>query len=408
MPLTETKLLCNNNPNHKGQEMEFLVSSALSKGKNHMSPHKLNRYLIESRTNINIDFNFNFKSIDYLVMGNEAADLDSMASSIAYAYILNAMESDGIVVPIMPIVRADFKLRSEAVYVFNRAGIDLNNLIFMDDINFETVVKRAAGLVLVDHNKLPDRLLHLQKKVAIILDHHRNKGLYHNAVKRVIEPVGSTATLVGEELIAHCPNIIDEHLALLLWGTILLDTVNLDPAAGRVTPRDEQTASFLMRSCPVVEQAEYFNKIQTAKFNTANLKTFDLLRKDYKESKSNKISWGIASVTLPLTQWSKRDTELCLEFESHAQRRNLDLLISMNAYKAPGFSRDLVVFCTDKDLHDWLIDFLQKKELELTPLIIRGQRPCRRGKISFYRQGNLGISRKKLTPMLDDYFLEIS
>lgn len=369
-----------------------------------MPPHKLNQYLIESKININIDC----KSIDYLVMGNGAADLDSMASSIAYAYFLNVREGDRIVVPVIPILRADFKLRSEAVYVFDRAGIDPKNLIFMDDINFEEVVKRADGLVLVDQNQLPDLLSHLEDKVAIILDHHRNKDLYPNAVKRLIEPVGSTATLVGEELIAHCPNIIDEHLALLLWGTILLDTVNLDHKAGRVTSRDEQTASVLLRSCPVIDQTEYFNKIQAAKFTTAGLKSFDLLRKDYKGFKSGSRSWGISSVMLSLTKWSERDTELCLAFESHAQKHNLDLLVSMNAYGSPLFSRDLALFYTDRDLHDKLINFLQRKELDLTPLIIRGQSPCRRGKISFYRQGFLRISRKKLTPLLDDYFLEIS
>lgn len=365
-----------------------------------MPSHKLNRYLLESKNDINS------KSIDYLVVGAEAADLDSMASSIAYAYFLSAMENDRVIVPLMPIVRADFKLRTEAVYVFDRAGIDLTNLIFLDDIDFETLVKRAGGLVLVDHNQLPDPLSHLENKVAIILDHHRDQGQYLHAVMRAIEPVGSTATLVGEELIAHCPNIVDRHLALLLWGTILLDTVNLDHGAGRVTPRDEQTASVLMGFCPIDQnQTEYFHGIQAAKFNTSPLSTFDLLRKDYKEFKSGRISWGIASVLLSLTQWGKMDTELCLGFEACLHRRNLDLLISMNAYRTPGFSRDLAVYCTTEVLHDNLIDFLQNKGLDLTPLSFMDQKPCRQGKISFYRQGNLENSRKKLTPLLDDYFV---
>jgi exopolyphosphatase len=336
-------------------------------------------------------------------MGAEAADLDSMASSIAYAYFLNAVENDRVIVPLIPIVRDDFKLRTEAAYVFDRAGINIKSLIFLDDIDFKTVVKRVVGLVLVDHNQLPDPLSHLQDKVAVILDHHRNQGLYPHAVKRVIEPVGSTATLVGEELIAHCPNIIDGHLALLLWGTILLDTVNLDHGACRVTSRDEQTASVLMGLCPV-DQTEYFGKIQAARFNNALLSTFDLLRKDYKEFKSGRISWGIASVLLPLDQWGKRDTELCLGFEDYLHRRNLNLLISMNAYRTPRFSRDLAVYSTAKALPGKLIDFLQNKGLDLTPHSTMNQKPCHRGKISFYRQGNLEISRKKLTPLLDDYF----
>ena len=81
-----------------------------------MARHRLNQYLLESKTDIN------YKSIDYLVMGNEAADLDSMASAIAYAYLMTARDNSKTIVPFMPILRADFKLRTEAVYVF---GSDL-------------------------------------------------------------------------------------------------------------------------------------------------------------------------------------------------------------------------------------------------------------------------------------------
>ncbi len=360
-----------------------------------MALHELNQYLLESKTDIN------YKSIDHLVMGNEAADLDSMASAIAYAYLMAARESDKTIVPVMPILRIDFKLRTEAVWVFGQAGIDLNNLIFLDDMDFEDVVKRVTGLVLVDHNKLSGSLDQYGDKVAIILDHHRDEHLYPHAGKKVIEPVGSTTTLVGERLITH--DLIDEHLALLLCGTILLDTVNLDPAAGRVTPKDEKIAGVLMKSCPL-EQDVYFNKVQEAKFNTADLCTFDLLRKDYKEFKFGKIRCGIASALLPLTQWGEKDTELSLGFESYVQRRSLDLLLSMNAYTDPGFNRDLAIYCKNSELHDKIVEFLEEKGLELTPVSIGDQKPCLEGKISFYRQGNLGISRKKLSPLLDDYF----
>ncbi len=361
------------------------------------SPHELNRYLFEAKTDVN------YKSIDYLVMGNEAADLDSMASAIAYAYLLAAKESEKTIVPFMPILAADFKLRTEAVYVFDQVGIDLKNLVFLDSLDIEDVMKRVERLVLVDHNKLSGSWDQYADKVAVILDHHKNEALYPHAVKKVIEPVGSTATLVGEELVVYHPELIDAHLALLLCGTILLDTVNLDPSAGRVTPKDEDIAGFLLKSCPF-GQGAYFDKVQEAKFNTVDLGTFDLLRKDYKEFKFGNIPCGIASAVLPLTQWGGKDTELCLGFEAYVQRRNLDILLSMNAYTNPGFNRDFAIYCKDDGLHDKLILFLQEKGLDLTPIRFKNQKFCLDGKISFYRQGNLGISRKKLSPLLDEYF----
>ncbi|MCP4719137.1 MAG: DHH family phosphoesterase, partial [Desulfobacteraceae bacterium] len=309
--------------------------------------HELNKYLLESKTHTNC------KPIDQIVMGNEAADLDSMASSIVYAYFLNTLDKDSVV-PIIPIPRADFKLRTEAVYVFEQAGIDLNYLIFMDDVNFEKIMKDDTRLVLVDHNRLSTLYKPYGERVCLILDHHRDEGLYPN-VHRVIEPVGSTATLVGEELINHNARLhnsdpIDENIAVLLCGTILLDTVNLSPKAQRATPRDEKIVTILLESCPL-DRDGYFKKIQEEKFNTSNLNTFDLLRKDYKKFEFGQIRCGIASTLLPLVKWGKNDNALCPVFESYAQKRSLDLLLSMNAYIDPGFNRDLAVFAKDEKLH---------------------------------------------------------
>ncbi len=216
--------------------------------------------------------------------------------------------------------------------------------------------------------------------------------------------MGSCATLVGEELNTLCPKLAsDAHLTTLLWGTILLDTVNLAPDAGRVTPKDEAVANTLMDAC-TLDRDDYFAAIQKAKFNTSDLGTFDLLRKDYKEFKFDKISCGIASALLPMVQWDKKDPELCLSFETYVKRRDLDVLISMNAYTDPEFNRDLAVYYADPAEHEKLIGFLQEKGLDLKEIKVDNQKPCLEGKISFYSQGNLGISRKKLSPMLDDYF----
>ena len=310
-----------------------------------MTDHKLNQYLTEAKTDIN------YKSIDTLVMGNEAADLDSMASALAFAFTLSCSDRKKNIVPLMPIIRGDFKLRTEAAYVFDRAGIDLNSVIFLDDINLERLMKKVDGLALVDHNRLSAHCEPYRDKVSMILDHHKDEGLYPGAGTRVIEPVGSCATLVGEDLTRRCPELAkDPHLATLLWGTILLDTVNLAPDADRVTPKDEAVSNTLMTACSL-DQDVYFRAIQKAKFDTKDLGTFDLLRKDYKEFRFNSNRCGIASALLPLVLWDKKDPELCLSFETYVKRRDLDVLISMNAYTDPEFSRDLAVYCADPAEH---------------------------------------------------------
>lgn len=55
-----------------------------------------------------------------VVMGNEAADLDSLVSAIAYARLLEETRSPSstVVVPFLNIPRRDLPLRTEAAYLF--------------------------------------------------------------------------------------------------------------------------------------------------------------------------------------------------------------------------------------------------------------------------------------------------
>lgn len=333
-------------------------------------------------------------------MGNEASDLDSMVSAIALAYIKRA--KDKICLPLMPIVRADYKLRTEAVYLFDRAGIDPDQLVFMDDIDLPDFMKKVNRLALVDHNKLSAPFESYKDKVSIILDHHKDEGLYLQAHPRIIEPVGSCATLVGEILTREYPDLINEQLATLLGGTILLDTINLNPQAGRVTPRDIKTAKDLLEYCPL-DRGPFFKGLQEAKFNTSGLNSHDLLRKDYKSLKSGKLRWGIASVPLSLRAWNEKQPGLCQEFENFARANRLDALISMNAFHDPEFNRELGVYCPDPCFHDRLVRFFQEKDLQLAPLSLGALPACRKGRICFYAQSNKEISRKKLTPFLENY-----
>jgi len=357
---------------------------------------KLSFYLHTSQTNIH-------KKIDLLVMGNEAADLDSMASALVFAYIRAAKGIDLNIVPLIPIARADFKLRPEAVYVFDQAQINPAHLVFLDDITLPSFMDRVDSIALLDHNKLSSLFEPHGEKISIIMDHHKDQDLYHRVQTRVIEPVGSCATLVGELLIRDYPALLDRCLSILLGSAILLDTVNLDPNAGRVTPKDTRVARHLLGTW-VPSQNQYFKPLQKAKFNTSGLTTHDLLRKDYKEFEFGSLRFGISSAFLSIRDWWKKDPDFCLGFETYARSRHLDLLISMNAYENQEFKRDLGVYCPDQDIHDRVISALIQNGLGLKSLSLDTGTLCLHGRISFHAQGRTQISRKRLVPLLDEYF----
>ena len=359
----------------------------------------VNSYLIDLKNKIEGNFIF------HCVMGNEASDLDSMATSVAYAYFLSRTKQKAgeFYLPLINIPRADFRLRTEAVYLFEKTGIDIKNLIFIDQISLAALRDRGSlKLTLIDHNKLASSQEKFEDTVEEIVDHHKDEGLYTPSEGRTIGPVGSAATLVAEKMLNLDTTPPDPTIAELLLGTILLDTVNLDPQAQRVTPKDEAVASQLFEITGA-DQNELFNKLQAEKFNTSALDTADLLRKDYKEWQLGAVKLGISSVSLPVREWLNKDPGILGEFSKYSQSRKLDILLAMNAYTDPAFERELVVFSADDQLKEKTVSFLLDLRIGLETIdagMVKGA-----GKnIAFFSQGDLSKSRKKLQPLLNEYF----
>ena len=358
---------------------------------------KVNQFLSSSRAALG-----SAKNVQ-CVMGNEAADLDSMASSVMYAYF-NAQNAgtagDTVFVPVINVPREDFKLRTEAVYLFKEAGIDIGLLLFMDEVDLGALkAKGRLMLTLVDHNKLASFQEQLAGCVVEIIDHHKDEGLFTGASTRIIEPVGSAATLVAEALLAKGNQRLEQGSATLLLGTILLDTVNLDPEAKRATPKDQQVVEQLLKSTGA-DRKGLFDMLQKEKFNVSALDTSDLLRKDYKEWKFGKIQVGISSVLLPIADWLVKDTKLSSSLDKYAKARKLDVLIAMNAYTEPQFTRELVVFCPDASLRGKLLSFLSGSDLGLAPMAASTVDKA----TALFAQANQSYSRKKLQPLIDGFF----
>jgi len=113
-----------------------------------------------------------------IVLGNEAADLDSMASAVLYAYCKSQAGSISYV-PMINIPRADFKLRTEAAFLFAHAGVKTDALLFAEDVNLSALHSLGKlELVLIDHNKLASVQSSFESAVVEIIDHHKDEGLY--------------------------------------------------------------------------------------------------------------------------------------------------------------------------------------------------------------------------------------
>ncbi|MCK5675184.1 MAG: DHH family phosphoesterase, partial [Spirochaetales bacterium] len=335
-----------------------------------------------------------------VVMGNEAADLDSMASAVTYAWYLNLSDADGKYFPLINIPRSDFKLRTEAVYLFKEALVNIDDLLFTEDVDLDNLKAGSnLKLILVDHNKLASSQTGLETVITGILDHHADEESYPPGAVTDIRPVGSAATIVAESFLKDQKESIDNSLGTLLLGTILLDTVNLDPEAGRVTDEDSRAAEKII-SITGLDRSKLFEKLQFEKFNVSSLGSYDLLRKDYKEWQLGSVKLGIGSVLLPVEDWAAKDPEIACECDRYLKERKLDVLLAMNAFTAPQFTRQLVVYVPDSDLRSKTVSFLEGSDLGLKKLDINSSLDS----CAFYNQKNLGISRKKLQPLLKEFF----
>ena len=77
-----------------------------------------------------------------LVLGNEAADMDSIACAVAFAALLRAGGDEGAVV-VVGVPRADLRLRAEVAWLLERERVDVEAMLFSDDAELGAI--KAAG-----------------------------------------------------------------------------------------------------------------------------------------------------------------------------------------------------------------------------------------------------------------------
>ncbi|NXD58866.1 PRUN1 Exopolyphosphatase, partial [Corvus moneduloides] len=338
----------------------------------------------------------------HVVMGNEACDLDSTVSALALAYFLaqTSPAPKAAFVPVLNIPRADFALRTETTFLLRDRGIPAASLIFRDEIDLGGL--HHAGLLsltLVDHHVLPGADAALEEAVVEVLDHRpleRDRG---PPCQVTVEPVGSCATLVTERILQGPPGVLDRTTAALLHGTILLDCVNLSPAAGKVTPRDVACVSLLEERFPELPARDaVFQALYTAKFDITGLTTEQMLRKDLKVLSSDDVVVPISGIFEDLETFLHRPG-LLQDLEAFCQARGyaglVAMTVSFNERHEP--TRKLAVYSRQEPLRSTLCRALEEAT---TPSLLLQPLPSPSPCVVAYAQGNAVAARKKVLPIL--------
>ncbi|KAK2845219.1 hypothetical protein Q5P01_011878 [Channa striata] len=342
----------------------------------------------------------------HVVLGNEACDVDSMVSALAYAYFLTkTAQSKMLAIPLLNIAQSDLVLRSDNVFLLRHTNLSPDLLLFRDQLDLRALHRTGRlQLTLVDHNVLPSSDSDLEEAVVEVIDHHLLERESSLSCPVTLETVGSCATLVTERIIQKAPQILDQQLAQLLYATVVLDCVNMAPAAGKVTPKDSQYAAALEKQFPALPQrGTLFQALQNAKFDVSGLNTEQMLSKDMKVV-SGILNLAISVLYITLEEFFQRPL-LEEELSGFCQKFGFDLLvlmtISFNESKDP--IRELALFSLSNNCREQLSQYLEQAcnpALRLCP--ISSPHPH----ITGYEQGNSLASRKKVLPLVKDFLKE--
>lgn len=263
-------------------------------------------------------------------------DLDSIASSVAYAWFASTSTGNPHIA-LLQTARRDLKLRPENIYAFSLASLttELQELLCIDEV--PSAPFPSDKFALVDHNRLLSKFTEsAPASVVAVIDHHEDEGLYTDtASPRVIQvPTGSCTSLVTLHILNTAgPDVhIPPELATFLLCGILIDTNGLKEG-GKAVQADHDAAAFLVPrsslALPKSPQAKRPLNVAAAplvrnlaaelrdkKSAVEHLTTLDLLRRDYKQY-AIQSSWtpgrrdvhvGLATVPLPLESWMPKDT----------------------------------------------------------------------------------------------------
>ena len=395
------------------------------------------------------------------VVGNESADLDSIASALVYGYIQSshpeARRSNIVTIPLTNIPARDLALRPELTTLLSHANLVPSDLITLDDLP-QNLAPNKTTWTLVDHNS-PTGILaktysspsNNPSNLTGCIDHHDDEStIPATATPRLITKAGSCSSLIANHL--HDPwvqlalfsssigaangqqsylviddtaytSTWDAQAALLALGAILIDTQNLT-SVHKVTKHDERAVRSLEafvnmspRLGPKYDREAFYKGLDAAKSDISSLSLTDIFRKDYKAWSDGGVDLGVASVVQGLEflrgkagaeaeEGAKGSlVRACGEF---ARENGLGLFAVMTAFTNDkgDFERELLLVATEEGKATEAAErFVEKSkgELKLVDLPKSGGGDENDGGVVWlgsWRQENLEASRKRVGPLL--------
>lgn len=270
-------------------------------------------------------------STAHITAGNQACDLDSIASALVHAHYIGTTQVGVASIPLLQCPREDLSLRADAAWLLEALGIDPSQLVWAEDLTLERLSSvDQLSVTLVDHSYPMGVLAGFSSAVREVIDHHRKEEggeeVGGGQCERRVEGVGSCSTLVAEKLLDDASYVLEGVAATLLLAAILIDTLKLDESEGRVTEKDTIIAQKLI-PLTTIPRDELYQKLFKARFDISSLTTPQLLRKDFKLASAGSYTLGFSSLTTLLSDFLGSQQHLTHDLNQFCEAQGIHLLL---------------------------------------------------------------------------------
>ncbi|KAL7627507.1 Exopolyphosphatase [Parahypoxylon ruwenzoriense] len=306
----------------------------------------------------------------HFVVGNEAADLDSLCSTLFLAYFRShahgALPHGTLHIPLCHLPREDLALRPEFDAVLARGGVTTSDVLTLSELPGQLRAEDTRWL-LVDHNAMTGALGRVYGgSVVGCIDHHEDEGVVpRDAEVRVVEKSGSCMSLVVEQCAEAWDGMmsrencgpeeeeekhINAQLAYLALAPILIDTTNLGNR-DKTTAHDERAvavaeAKLALDPQAAYDRAQFFAHVSALKEDISRLPFRDVLRKDYKE-------WDEEAAVVPRSYGSAKVSGEGRKPKLKLGTSSIPQSFAFLVRKAGGegqFVEELDAWCAEKDV----------------------------------------------------------
>jgi manganese-dependent inorganic pyrophosphatase len=246
------------------------------------------------------------------IAGHKSPDLDSVMGSISYAYLKSQVDTKH---KFQPVITGELNL--ETKYILDK--YDLAPPDQMDSLSGKSVI-------LVDHNEAYQAIDGLaEAEILEIIDHHKMSFDYHAPIKIIVEPIGSSCSVIFKMFKAEQVDI-PQNIAAGMLAAVLTDTVITKSPT--TTRQDREIIPQLSDIAGIDDWHEYGMEIFKVRSSVSDKTDEEIIVSDYKDFEIGGSKFGIGQVeTVDITEFDDRKQDLLDALQSKRSHENYHTII---------------------------------------------------------------------------------